>query len=129
MFTEREKSFFIGIATAAADLSNSDKLKQGAVIVTPDKKINSYGYRIHPIESELWEISAIHNACSLGTTIPGNVLFSTDFPSREDIQQIILKGITTIYFLSEIGDSEAVRFRNHLKKTGYPLEIIQLQIK
>lgn len=57
----------------------------------------------------------------------GAVLFSTCFPSLNDLVLILSVGISTVYFMGEINDAKAVDLINCTKEDGIPLEMIKLE--
>jgi len=54
-------------------------------------------------------------------------LFSTHFPSLDDMLLIISVGISVIYFFGEATDVKTVLFVNTLSKNSIPLEMVQLK--
>jgi len=55
------------------------------------------------------------------------IIFSTHFPSVDDLKLIIATGISKLYFYGKIDNPEAVDLMNNLKPSPIPLEIFQLE--
>jgi len=57
-------------------------------------------------------------------------LFSTYFPTIDDLKTIVSVGITSIYYLGEAEDKAEIKhFLNKLSEKSIPLEIIHLEGK
>jgi hypothetical protein len=59
-------------------------------------------------------------------SLVGTVLFSTYFPSLNDMILVVSVGITSVYFMGEVDDTSAVDLINSTKENGIPLEMIKL---
>lgn len=60
-------------------------------------------------------------------SLVGAVIFSTYFPSLNDMVLIIAVGITTVYFMGNISDTKTVDLINSTKENGISLEMIKLE--
>ena len=59
-------------------------------------------------------------------SLVGAVIFSTYFPSLNDMVLILAVGITTVYFMGNISDTKTVDLINSTKENGISLEMIKL---
>jgi deoxycytidylate deaminase len=86
----------------------------------------SYGFNRRLSE---WEISAIYDAIfsARDMDLTGTAIFSTYFPTLDDMKLIVATGISSIYYFGEITDMDAVRLINNLNEKSMSLEIIKLQ--
>lgn len=60
-------------------------------------------------------------------SLVGAVIFSTYFPSLNDMVLILAVGITTVYFMGNISDTKTVDLINSTKENGISLEMIKLE--
>jgi len=60
-------------------------------------------------------------------SLAGAVIFSTYFPSLNDMVLILAVGITTVFFMGNISDTKTVDLINCTKENGIPLEMIKLE--
>jgi deoxycytidylate deaminase len=76
-----------------------------------------------------WEVSAILDALygSRENNLEGTSLFSTIFPSLEDMKMILSVGISSVYFFGNVTDVTSVELVNASADNSIPLELIQLQ--
>jgi len=127
MLTINEKKFFIGIAIGAGKLSECSN-QQGAILIQ-GKKILSYGLNRDIIKGGKWNLSAIFDALfgSKEQDLTGAEIFSSYFPSLEDLMLSVSVGISSIYFLGKIKDQKSVEFLNSLEENHIPLKIIHLE--
>lgn len=127
MLTKTEKRFFADTTWGAAELSVCDP-RRGAILIN-GRQIQSYGFNKKIIKDKKWEMSAIYDVIfgARSVDMAGFILFSTYFPSIDDMILIVSVGITSIYFFGEIKDSKSVLFTNSLKDGSIPLEIINLE--
>jgi len=125
-----EKIFFIKSAIGAGELSECEP-GHGATIAR-HKQILSFGFNKKIVENEQWEISAIQ-AVILNCKeahLEDTSLFSTYFPTIDDLKTIVSVGITSIYYLGEAEDKAEIKhFLNKLSEKSIPLEIIHLEGK
>jgi len=56
-----------------------------------------------------------------------SILFSTCFPTFDDMKLIVSVGVISVYFFGEIDDIKAVELSNNLPKNLMSLEIIHLE--
>jgi deoxycytidylate deaminase len=129
MLSIEEKRFYANTAWGASSLS-SCPTKCGAVIARGDGLISS-GYNRRLLKDKNWEISAIYDAILKARDIDLSrcTLFSTYFPSIDDLKLIVATGISTIYFFGIIDNQETVSLINNLNKESIPLELIHLKDK
>ncbi len=127
MFTKSEKGFFANTARGASRLSTCP-IQRGAALIDGGQ-IQSAGHNRRIVKDKEWEISAIYDVifscCNKDLT--GYALFSTCFPSLDDMKLIVSVGITYIYFFGKSDDLEAIELLNNLPKNRIPLEIIHLE--
>ena len=125
MYTIEEKRFFRNTALGAREINNNT---QGAIVVR-GKQIQSYGYSRRVVPKREYEISAIHDAVfgARDVNLEGAVLFSTYFPSLDDVILILSVGISTVYFMGEINDAKAVDLINCSKENDISLAMIKLE--
>jgi deoxycytidylate deaminase len=125
--TKEEKKFFADTAWGASRLSKCN-LKRGAILIN-GRQIESYGFSKKIIRNKEWEISAIYDAIfgAKGSNMSGFFLFSTHFPSLNDMLLVVSVGISAVYFFGEITDVEVVRFSNSLSEDSISLDMIQLK--
>ena len=79
------------------------------------------------IKEKEWQISAIEDVLLRGRVegLPHDkALFSSYFPSLNDVKLIVAAGISAVYFFGQINDQEAVMLLNSLPE--HTLEMIQL---
>jgi deoxycytidylate deaminase len=125
-----EKIFFIKSAIGAGELSECEP-GHGATIAR-HKQILSFGFNQKIIRGEQWELSAIQAAVLECKDLNlGDVsLFSTYFPTLDDLKMLVSVKITSVYYLGEAEDkSEIKHFLNKLCEKSIPLEIIHLEGK
>lgn len=127
MLGSSEKSFFLHTALGAMELSGCT-IKQGAVLIQ-DRKLLAYGFNKKVVKKEKWEVSAIYDAIFGARTelLNDTVLFSTYFPSVDDIKLMVSVGVSTLYFMGSVEDPGAIHFINKLNEDLIPIQIIQLQ--
>ena len=130
MLTPETKRFFADIAKGASKLSGCAQ-KHGAVLIR-GLDILSYGINRKVIKDSNnpdWEVSAILDALygSRDKDISGAILFSTKFPSVEDMKMIAAVGISSIYFFGEVNDAGSVALVNAMADSHIPLELVKLQ--
>lgn len=127
MLTKKEKRFFADIAWGASALSICEP-GRGAALIN-GRQVQSYGFNKKIIKNKKWEISAIYDTVFGAKDIDMSnfILFSTYFPSLDDMILIVSVGISSVHFFGKITDMEAVEFTNSLKDDSIPLEIIQLE--
>ena len=128
MLTTQEKKFFADTAWGVSELSACSKGRKGAVIVR-DRKIASTGYNRRIITERDWEVSAIYDAIFSvkHEDMTEQILFSTYFPSFDDVKLIVSVGITSIYWFGETDNIQAVELLNFLPKNSIPLKITHLK--
>jgi len=127
MLTKNEKGFFADTAWGASRLSTCSE-RRGAVLVS-GRSLQATGHNRKILKDKDWEISAIYDvifSCR-HINLTGFILFSTCFPSFNDMKLIISVGISTIYFCGNVDDIEAVELTNGLPKNNISLEIINLK--
>jgi deoxycytidylate deaminase len=126
MLEDKEKGFYTETAIGASKLSGCLP-RQGALLIQ-DRRILAHGYNKKIITGEEWEMSAIYDAvfASRNEKLEGTTLFTTYFPTIEDLKLIVAVGITSLYFMGNINDAKAVKLLNNLKSESIPLEITQL---
>lgn len=127
MLNSKQKKFYADIAWGASELSKCD-FKQGCLLARGGF-ILAYGYNKKIVESKEYEISAIYNAAfnARESSLNGATIFSTYFPSIDDMKIIISCGISTVYFFGVINDPHAVEIANRTVQENIPLELIQLK--
>lgn len=92
----------------------------------------SYGFNrriIKDSDNPLWEVSAISDALygARDRDITGAVLFSTKFPSLEDMRMVSAVGINSVYFFGEVNDTGSVALVNAMADNSIPLELVKLE--
>jgi len=119
---EKYHKFFADIAWGARNLSSCEDPKGAAL--SKDSELLSYGFNKKIAE---YETSAIYDAvfAARSYNISGSSIFSTCFPSLDDVKLIIATGMTSIFFFGEITDMNAVQLINSLPT---PLEITRLNL-
>lgn len=127
MLTKTEKRFFADTAWGASVLSIC-KPRRGAALIN-GRQIQSYGFNKKIIKGKKWEISAIYDVIfgAKNIDMSGFILFSTYFPSLDDMVLIVAVGISSVYFFGEISDVSTIEFTNNLKEGSISLEIIHLE--
>jgi deoxycytidylate deaminase len=127
MLTETEKSVFAGLTLGNKELSGCP-IKQGAVLVQ-NHRILSHGYNRRIIKDKEWEVSAIYDTLfgARNLDLTGSSIFSTYFPSLDELKLIIAAGIISLYFFGEVQNIESVKLLNALPEASIPLEIVRLQ--
>lgn len=128
MFTDAERikrlhGFFADTADRACRLSECP-VPKGAVLAR-GSKVLSYGINRRLSE---WETSAIYDAIfsAHDKDLTGTAIFSTCFPSLDDMKLIVATGISSIYYLGEVTDMDAARLVNSLNEKSISLEITRL---
>ena len=126
MLTTEEKRFFTGTAVGAGRLSKCSE-QQGATLIL-GRRILSYGYNRKIIKNKAWEVSAISDTLfgARDQDITGAFLFSTYFPTIDDMKMIIVTGIIKVYFFGKVNNSDAVDLINNFNSSSNLLELIQL---
>jgi len=119
---EKYHKFFADIAWGARSLSGCENPK-GATL-SKETELLSYGFNK---KIATYETSAIYDAifAARATGIKGASIFSTYFPTLDDVKLIVATGISSIYFFGEITDMSAVQLLNSLPA---PLEITKLNL-
>ena len=130
MLTNEAKRFFADTARGASKLSGCPT-KHGAILVG-GFSILSYGINrriIKDSDNPAWEVSAILDALfgARDRDLTGTILFSTKFPSLEDIRMIAAVRVSTVYFFGEVNDAGAVALANSMVDCSIPLELVKLQ--
>ena len=127
MLNTQEKVFFATIARNAGELSGCDP-KDGAVLIK-SRRILSYGFNKRIVPAKDWAISAIYDTLfgSRDIDFSGADLFTTRFPTTEELKLIAASGIATVYFTGPIDHIEDLQFASNLFEAGIPLEIIKLE--
>ena len=92
----------------------------------------SYGINrriIKDSDNPAWEVSAILDALfgARDRDLTGTVLFSTKFPSIDDIKMIAAVGVITVYFFGDVNDAGAVALANAMTDCSISLELVKLQ--
>lgn len=127
MLTKEEKQFFFDTAKRARKLSNCNE-SNGAILIQ-GKRILAHGYNRRIIKDKDWEISAIYDAIfgARDIDISGSTIFSSYFPTIDDMKLILVTGISTVYFSGEISNNSTIELINCLPEAGISLELIQLK--
>jgi deoxycytidylate deaminase len=127
MLTTEEKTFFRATAGGAANLS-ACPIKRGTVIAR-DHRILATGFNRRLIKTKDWEISAIYDAIFTAreADLSKSAIFSTYFPTMDDVKLMVATGVSTIYFSGEINDKNTVEMLNSLIEGGLGIEIIQFE--
>ncbi len=103
-------------------------MQRGAVLVR-GKFILGYGLNRKVVKSKDYEISAIYDAIfsARDQDLSEAVIFSTYFPSLDDMKLLISCGITSVYFFGKIDDPHAVELANKTAQEGLTLQLTQLK--
>ena len=135
MLTPERKEFYATTAWAVAKLSDCDR-KHGAVIISQHRTDSGVG------SGELFcghnrglikgvELPAIIDTLSKVTLkeAMGSIIFTTRFPSFYEAVQILVYGVSAVYFFGEVDDSDAVRLLNEWNASHNSLEMVKLEVK
>lgn len=92
-------------------------------------RILSYGYE-RTIVGE-YTISAVYDALfgARDYDMRGAILFSTRFPTLDEMKLIVSAGLKAIYFMGEVNNPEVVRFSNSFSTNNIEIDMIKLERK
>ena len=113
MFSDKWNRRFMELAFMVASWSKDPSTKTGAVVVGPDREIRATGYNglvrgvddnipermERPTKYDFFEHAernAIYNACLIGTSLKGCVMYATHAPCTDCARAIIQSGIKTV---------------------------------
>jgi hypothetical protein len=127
--SDREKQFYSNMAKGSALLSFCG-FQRGAVLITTGRNA-THGYN-RPlikgvkIDGQDIEVSAIYDAIfsSRDLDLNGSTVFSTHFPTVDDLKLMVSVGVNTIYFFGQINDAHTVMVLNEMAGV---MTVIQLQ--
>lgn len=116
--TEKWTDRFIGLAKHFAEWSEDDSTRVGAVIISADKDIRSWGWNGLPrgVQSlperferpvkyyyfEHAERNAIYNATRNGICLKDSLMFVTHFPCPDCARAIIQSGVKEVYYCTVV---------------------------
>ncbi len=113
MFSDKWHNRFMEMAELVSSWSKDNSTKVGAVVVGPDKEIRSTGYngivrgvkddvperQERPTKYDFFEHAernAIYNACLIGASLKGCVIYVTSMPCPDCARAIIQSGIKLV---------------------------------
>lgn len=113
MFTDKWHNRFMELANIIKTWSKDESTKVGAVVVGPDREIRSTGYnglvrgvddnkperQERPTKYDFFEHAernAIYNACRIGVSLRGCVIYVTTMPCPDCARAIIQSGIEEV---------------------------------
>ena len=113
MFSEKWHKRFMEVAELVATWSKDPSTKVGAIVVGPDREIRSTGYNglvrgvddnksermERPTKYDFFEHAernAVYNACLIGATLKGCVIYVTSMPCPDCARAIIQSGIKMV---------------------------------
>ncbi len=113
MFSEKWHNRFMELAELVKTWSKDPSTKVGAVVVGPDREIRSTGYNglvrgvddnksermERPTKYDFFEHAernAVYNACLIGATLKGCVIYVTSMPCPDCARAIIQSGIKMV---------------------------------
>lgn len=113
MFSEKWHKRFMEVAELVKTWSKDPSTKVGAVVVGPDREIRSTGYNglvrgvddnkperlERPTKYDFFEHAernAVYNACLIGTSLKGCVIYVTSMPCPDCARAIIQSGIKMV---------------------------------
>ncbi|MBQ8660860.1 MAG: dCMP deaminase family protein [Alphaproteobacteria bacterium] len=113
MFSEKWHKRFMEVAELVKTWSKDPSLKVGAVVVGPDREIRSTGYNglvrgvddnkperlERPTKYDFFEHAernAVYNACLIGASLKGCVIYVTAMPCPDCARAIIQSGIKMV---------------------------------
>ena len=127
MLSPKEKEFFASATWGAASLSSCGR-KHGAVLVGREYGTLSFGFN-RTLTIDL-ESSAIQELLLSGVP-KGSTIFSTKFPSHDDMKLLLAANLLKIYFFGEVNDMDSVKLVNDwnlVVNSEDVLEMIQLEM-
>lgn len=113
MFSEKWHTRFMEVAKLVATWSKDESTKVGAVVVGPDREIRSTGYNgvVRGVDDDIperlerptkydffehAERNAVYNACLIGASLKGCVIYVTAMPCPDCARAIIQSGIKMV---------------------------------
>ncbi len=113
MFSEKWHKRFMDVAELVATWSKDKSTKVGAIVVGPDREIRSTGYNgiVRGVSDDIperlerptkydftehAERNAVYNACLIGASLKGCVIYVTAMPCPDCARAIIQAGIKTV---------------------------------
>ena len=113
MFSEKWHTRFMEVADLVATWSKDTSTKVGAIVVGPDREIRSTGYNgiVRGVSDEIperlerptkydftehAERNAVYNACLIGASLKGCVIYVTAMPCPDCARAIIQSGIKMV---------------------------------
>ena len=113
MFSEKWHKRFMDVAELVATWSKDKSTKVGAIVVGPDREIRSTGYNgiVRGVSDDIperlerptkydftehAERNAVYNACLIGASLKGCVIYVTVMPCPDCARAIIQAGIKTV---------------------------------
>ena len=113
MFSEKWHKRFMEVAELVATWSKDKSTKVGAVVVGPDREIRSTGYNgvVRGVDDDIperlerptkydffehAERNAVYNACLIGASLKGCVIYVTAMPCPDCARAIIQSGIKMV---------------------------------
>jgi hypothetical protein len=73
------------------------------------------------------EVTAIERALMDRIHREGDTIFLSYFPTKDEVKQLFLNNIKTVYFFGKINSAETASFINSLHDNCIPLEFVQLE--
>lgn len=124
MFSEKWHKRFMEVAELVKTWSKDPSTKVGAVVVGPDREIRSTGYNglvrgvndnkperlERPTKYDFFEHAernAVYNACLIGASLKGCVIYVTSMPCPDCARAIIQSGIKMVVTHKFEADSNA----------------------
>ena len=124
MFSEKWHKRFMEVAELVKTWSKDPSTKVGAVVVGPDREIRSTGYNglvrgvddnkperlERPTKYDFFEHAernAVYNACLIGASLKGCVIYVTSMPCPDCARAIIQSGIKMVVTHKLEADSNA----------------------
>ena len=113
MFSNKWHNRFMEVAELVASWSKDTSTKVGAVVVGPDREIRSTGYNgvVRGVDDDIperlerptkydffehAERNAVYNACLIGASLKGCVIYVTAMPCPDCARAIIQSGIKMV---------------------------------
>ncbi len=133
-FSDKWNYRFMEIALHMASWSKDPSTKVGCVVVGPDKEIRAQGYngfprnvnddieyrQTRPVKYAFYEHAernAVYNACSVGVSLKGCIMYVTMPPCADCARAIIQSGIRQVYFMAPPIDATQIKTAGNWRET------------
>lgn len=139
MFSDKWHNRFMEVAALVSTWSKDPSTKVGAIVVGPDREIRSTGYNglvrgvddnkperlERPTKYDFFEHAernAVYNACLIGASLKGCVIYVTAMPCPDCARAIIQSGIKMVVTRKPAFDKDAPQ-NTWRDKLGYSAEM------